>query len=401
MLIYQTSLSTNDAAINKNASEFGFVTNETVYTITNAGADSLGNTYIFIPAVITSLGSETDISAPTFPSLSIGSLDVTYSTFDSGSPDYAITVLTNLNFDGLSAFLATSASSAAVSAVASGGVYRTGGVEDITKFIPDSVLSALLNEVQDISPLIQVNVTNGTSIASDPVVGILDSNTTPAFLVTPGNSLLRLADGAYVDNTSVTSGLTYLQANNLISNFTATALTFFDGADPNLVKINPGYGNIGKEAAVLFTDSDQNQTYSIVNVSHPSAAVFDAKQTTGLDEPVWQYSGSDGFKLDYFKLGVTTAVNNMGIAVGEHGTLNLWVVTTTAEALPSLDQSSWDQYTNLYNQIITGLQFKDNGHTGAQLLAYSLGLDSDFEPAIDSPFGGIQTEFQFLGGLLL
>src|SRR5262249_17317610 len=223
------------------------------------------------------------------------------------------------NFDGLSAFLAASDSSAAASAAASGGVYSTGIIGNITKNIPSTLLSALLSEAQELSPLVQVNNANGTSTASDPTSGILDGYTTPASLVTQGNSLLRLADGGYIDNTSVTAGLSYLQANNNISNFIDTALTYFDGVDPNLGKINPGYNNIGEEADLLFTGSNQNQRH---NIGHPSAAVFDSTQTTGLDRPIWEYIGSNGFKLEDFQLGVTTAPNDMGIEVGEHGTLN-------------------------------------------------------------------------------
>ena len=280
-------------------------------------------------------------------------------------------MLPNFNFDGLSAFLAASGSSAALSAAASGGVYNSGSIGKITKLIPSSLLSALLNEAQDISPLVQVNNANGTSTASDPTSGILDGYTTPASLVTQGNSLLRLADGGYIDNTSVTSGLTYLQANNDIRNFTDTVLTYFDGVDPNLGKINPGYNNIGEQADLLFTGSNQNQRHSF---GHPSAAVFDSTKTTGLDKPIWEYIGSNGFKLEYFQLGVTTAPNDMDIAVGQRGTLNLWVVTTTAGALPSLNQASWSQYSDLYDQMIAGLQSSDNGHIGADLLANSLGL---------------------------
>ena len=51
-LVFQSSISSNDAAINKYSI---FPPNETVSTITNAGADSLGNNYIFIPAIMTSL----------------------------------------------------------------------------------------------------------------------------------------------------------------------------------------------------------------------------------------------------------------------------------------------------------------------------------------------------------
>ena len=359
-LVFQSSISSNDAAINKYSI---FPPNETVSTITNAGNDSSGHSYIFIPAIITSLGSETDVSAPALPSIFTGSLDVTYSTYNTPlQPPFATTVLPNFNFDGLSAFLATSASSAALSAVASGGFYDSEG----------ALLSTLLNEVQNISPLVQVNNASGTSTALDPAP--LNFFTTPAFLVEQGNSLLRLADGAYIDNTSVTSGLTYLQANNHLSNFTVTALTYFDGVDISLEHINPGYKNIGQEAAVLFTGSNQNQTDLGFNLSHPSAAVFESTATTGLDKPIWEYIGPAGFKLDYFQLGVTTATNKMGIAQGEHGTLDLWIITTTAGALPSLDQTTWSQYSDLYDQIRDGLQTAYNGHVGADLLASSLGL---------------------------
>ena len=307
-LVFQSSISSNDAAINKYSI---FPPNETVSTITNAGADSSGNNYIFIPAIMTSLGSDADVSAPALPGIFTGSLDVTYSTYNSPlQPPLAATVLPNFNFDGLSAFLATSASSAALSAVASGGFYDSEGI----------LLSTLLNEVQNISPLVQVNNASGTSTASDPAP--LNFFTTPTFLVENGNSLLRLADGAYIDNTSVTSGLTYLQANNHLSNFTVTALTYFDGVDISLEHINPGYKNIGQEAAVLFTGSNQNQTDLGFNLSHPSAAVFESTATTGLDKPIWEYIGPAGFKLDYFQLGVTTATNKIGIAPGEHGTLD-------------------------------------------------------------------------------
>src|SRR5262249_55784168 len=149
--------------------------------ISNAGTDTSGNTYSFIPAVITSLGSETDIAAPALPSISTGSLDVTYSTYDTTFGSHsASTVLPNFNFDGLSAFLAASDSSAAASAAASGGVYSTGIIGNITKNIPSTLLSALLSEAQELSPLVQVNNANGTSTASDPTSGILDGYTTPA-----------------------------------------------------------------------------------------------------------------------------------------------------------------------------------------------------------------------------
>jgi hypothetical protein len=293
--------------------------------------------------------------APALPSISTGGLDVTYSTYNSLFQQSATTTLPNFDFHDLTAFLATSASSAAVSAAASGANLK---------------LSPLLYDVQNVSPLVQVTNANGTSTASDPQPNILNGDTTPDSL-THGNSLLRLADGGYIDNTGVTSGLTYLQANNDMKNgFTVTALTYSGGADPNLPKI---YEKIGEQADVLFTGSNQNQTISILNASHPSAAVFDASKTTGLDNPTWEYIGSNGFKLDYFQLGVTTASNSMGITPGVGGTLNLWVVTTTAGALPGLTDANWSQYSDLYDQMMHALQQSYHGQIGAVLLANDLG----------------------------
>jgi autotransporter passenger strand-loop-strand repeat protein len=358
-LIYESAISSNAAAINK---YLPFGINETVSTITNAGTDASGKPYVFIPAAITSLGSAQDMPAPALPSISTDTLDVTYSTYSTLLPSHsATTTLPNFNFDGLSAFLAASASSAAVSAVASGA---------------NNLASESLYGVQNVSPLVQVKNAKGTSTASDPPSNILDGTTTPDSL-THGTSLLRLADGGYIDNTSVTSGLTYLQANNELSNFADTVLTYSGGpSDPNLP---PDYSKIGEQADVLFTGSNQNQTKSglglTLNLSHPSAAVFDATKTTGLANPIWEYKSPDGFELDYFQLGVTTALNNnFGIKGGVNGTLNLWVVTTTAQALPSLNQESWSQYEHLYDQMISALQHSDNGHYGADLLASSLGF---------------------------
>jgi hypothetical protein len=364
-LIYQSAILSNDAAINKYSSFLGSATNETVSTIMNSGNDASGNPYVFIPADITSLAPDSnDNPAPALPSISTGTLDVTYSTYSIlAKQQSATTTLPNFGFDGLSAFLATSASSAAVSVVASGASTPL-------------LTSPLLYDVQNVSPLVQVTSANGTSTASDPLPyplpKILNGNTTPDSL-TQGNSLLRLGDGGYIDNTGVTSGLTYLQANNDIKNFTVTALTYFDGVDQNLGKINPGYNNIGQQADVLFTGSNQNQTISILNASHPSAAVFDASKTTGLDNPIWEYVGSNGFKLDYFQLGVTTGSNSMGITPGVRGTLDLWVVTTTAGALPALTDANWSQYSDLYDQMMQALQNTYQGQIGAVLLANDLG----------------------------
>ena len=125
-LIYELAISSNDAAINKYSSFLGTATNETVSTITNAGNDASGNPYVFIPAVITSLGSTNDNPAPALPSISADGLDVTYSTYSTlATKQSATTTLPNFDFDGLSAFLATSASSAAVSVVASGARVQT------------------------------------------------------------------------------------------------------------------------------------------------------------------------------------------------------------------------------------------------------------------------------------
>ena len=70
-----------------------------------------------------------------------------------------------------------------------------------------------------------------------------------------------------------------------------------------------------KQSFYLLAATKINVTTSVTR-----AAVFDSAQTTGLDEPIWEYIGSNGFKLEDFQLGVTTAPNDMGIAAGEHNT---------------------------------------------------------------------------------
>jgi hypothetical protein len=63
----------------------------------------------------------------------------------------------------------------------------------------------------------------------------------------------------------------------------------------------------------------------------------------------------------------------MGITPGVGGTLNLWVVTTTAGALPGLTDANWSQYSDLYDQMMQALQQSYHGQIGAVLLANGLG----------------------------
>lgn len=241
----------------------------------------------------------------------------------------------------------------------------------------------------DMAPRVEVSTTNGSSTISDPST----SNTPPT-------SSLRLADGGYFDNSAVSSGMSYLAANNAFiadgyEDFDITSVVFgIKGATISdaLAAIHPNYNELTGVAERLFTLGAQQDAVKIpgtditlVDLSHPSSALFDATKTGGLDEAVWRYSPLDdtstpedesfgNLEIKFFRLSVETIDDNtLGIAGGLNGTLNLWVVNSDTDAIPLATGGYWKDYEVMYQGIIEGLQTLDNGQIGADLFARSLG----------------------------
>ena len=346
-------------------------------SVTNAGDAYGGGVSNYIASSVTSLGKSSDISAPGLPSISSGALNVSYSTTGLLGGTKTVT-LPGLNFDGMSVLSATDASSSAAAFTDSLGSLN---YNSVISAIPDIILSPAVNAFKELATPVKVSISGNTSTASNlPGSAPVVAASTPQDLV--NNPILRLADGAYTDNTGVTSGLTYLQANHQLKNgFTICAIdTFVPSANPpdaGLAAINIGYNNLDQGARNLFTGGSQYQTeggnsaYNSISLSHPSTAVFDSAKTTGLSAPVWQYTNStDNFSIALYQLGVTTTANNLNIPTGLQGTLDVWEIyaPTATAALPT----QFSQYEQLYNDIVSALQTTNNGHVGAALLAQTL-----------------------------
>lgn len=378
-LVFEISWSTNGAGIGRFS-----LTNETIATANNIGKDEFNSPYVFTPGSITSLGSVSKLPAPTLPSQNTSDLNVTYATTKPlGSPNKydgpSVEVqLKDLRFDDLSILSATAASSSAAGLVDSAASLYSSKILAKEKF-PDAIVNNLLSALQELA--VPVSINKNTGIISD-FNKHTDGKMSHVGAVSPSElfqtPILRLADGAYIDNTGITSGLTYLQNNELLhENFNVTAVTTLKPntkEDKALKSINPGYLSLSPATRALFTGAGQFQTMAGFNVSHLSAAIFDASKTTGLSEPVWMYRDTNSpFGVDYYQLGVTTVPNNFNLKPGLHGTLNLWVVRTadTMTAIPVL--APFNQYKELFYKITGAMGSTYKGKIGYDLVAESLG----------------------------
>ena len=267
-------------------------------------------------------------------------------------------------------------SSGALGFLGSAGALTTGDLGYLLNLVPNGAINALLNQTKDLAPVLEVKTVNGISTVSDPTPGFIGATTAPSDFGSTGISAIRMADGGFVDNSSVTGALTYLQANGKLAGFRDTLFTFStpgDTGDAALVKINPAYANLGVQADYLFTGSVNTGT--VINLSHTDTAIFDSSKTKGLDAPVWSHQGNAGFNIALYVVDVRTANgNSWGLQGGVQGTLDVWKITTTAESLPVLNGQPFSQYSTLFNDVVSSLQFQNHGHSGVYWLEKTLGL---------------------------
>lgn len=379
-LVYIGALSSDGAAIN----QYDWLgTNATLSSVENAGKAPDGSLYNFIPVLFSSPASAADRPATALPTVSSGDLIVKYATnggiFQSDATPNTIT-LTDVSFDGFSAYLASSISSAAAAAVDSKGVLQGGILKEALSLLPNAAVNLALDTFKDLAPLGQATTSDGFATVSDPVPGFLKATSSPSDFST-ASAALRFADGGYIDNPSVTAALNVLQNNERLDGFVVTLFNYLmpgDTGDAALNKINADYAHIGNAASQLFTGSSQMQSLSfggLVDLSHPTTAVFDSSKTTGLSAPVWSYTGSNNFSLSFYQLGVTTAANNgWGLDVGEAGTFNVWNITSPVDAIPQLNGLPYSAYNDFYSNIVGALQTTNNGLVGASLLEQTFGI---------------------------
>jgi len=405
-LVYELAISSDEATVaprNQNISRDGLVT----VSVTNPEAKTnsfIPSVYNFIPATATSLTSFGQRPAPWLPNIRSGDLSVEYDSpafFDAQSRAF-----TGLNFKGLSAFLASSISSSAGALAQSLGAIKDfdsamglffNAIDLLSPFGAPSSLFASF--AQGLAPLIQARRNaDGTWTGGDPVYNSSNFSDPLGFTssgAAASAGYLRMADGGYFDNSSVTSGLSYLAANQSswrsndgIKDFDITLFVFSGiGETVSETLLKRGFDHIGNVTERLFTGGSPQEIkelgIDLVDVSHPSSAIFDSTRTSGAFAPIWSYTGdsqatgaASGFGIKAYDIYTTTAGgNNMNIAGGYEGNLRLWNITSPTGAIP-LPFGTWDDYNVMYRQIIDALQTKDfNGVAGAELLATQLRIE--------------------------
>jgi hypothetical protein len=414
-LIYELVISADEAAIAPKSNAIGADVVKVSVTNSEAGYGLFNAfTYNFIPASATSLGSSTDIPAPWLPSIMSGDLSVEY---DAGLWDWGRDkTFTDLDFKGLSAFLSSTISS---SAGALGGSY---GVLADTTSVAGALVNLLdvatagnfsdiiLDYTKGLAPLVKVTRNaDGSYTAGDPTytsaTNFIDPIETTSSANAASQGYLRMGDGGYFDNSSVTSGLSYIYANNYsswvandgIEDFDIT-LFVFSGIGETISQTlgDRGFDNIGNVAERLFKDGKQQAVkvagIDILDLSHPNSAIFESAvgSVYGMDEPIWTYSdplsedaynpitdSRYGFEIKAYDMDVITMANNtMNIGAGYEGSLRLWNIISSTGAIPLQTMGTWNDYELMYEQIIAGLQTENNGYTGAALLAHHIGAQT-------------------------
>jgi hypothetical protein len=341
--------------------------------------------------------------------------------FDFGSKK----TFTDLNFEGLSAFLSSSISSSAGALGASYGVLGdttsiAGAVVNLLDVLTgDTFSDVVLDYAKGLAPLVKVTTQAGVASAGDPAYLSSTNFADPIGTITSSaaayQGYLRMADGGYFDNSSVTSGLSYLEANQSdwiandgVKDFEITLFVFSGIGDTvsQTLKDRGFSDDVSSVVERVFRDGKQQSVsmlgVDILDLSHPNSAVFESSvgSVTGMSDPLWTYtytkpsdaaeSSLDGFAMKAFEIGVKTFDGNtMNIGGGYEGTLNLWNIISDTGAIPlqpsgtllAPEFRTWNDYSLMYDQIIAGLQTEQTitkysslgPVSGAELLADHLG----------------------------
>jgi hypothetical protein len=416
-LIYELALSSDEATVAPEGTSLGSDIVKVSVKNDEAKYGSLPErVYNFLPATATSRGKPDDVAAPWLPNIPSGDLQVEYDS--TGLFNDENRTFTDLDFSGLSAFLASSVSSSAAALSGSYGVLSDfdsvlGGIFNLLDIASSSVFMGKISDVildytKGLAPLVQATQRqDGSWRAGDPsYVGFnfADPIDTTSNEAAANAGWLRMADGGYFDNSSVTSGLSYLEANQNSwvaddgnKDFAITLFVFSGiGETVSDTLRSRGFDDIGNVTQRLFTGGTQQEFKipviggDLVDVSHPNSAVFDSTRATGVGSPIWSYAApantpasGAGFELKAYTMGVETVANNtMNIGAGYQGTVHLWNVISKTGPIP-LDNlgpipvfGQWSDYEVMYEQIIDALQSGGNGVTGAGLLATQLGINT-------------------------
>ena len=165
---------------------------------------------------------------------------------------------------------------------------------------------------------------------------------------------VRLADGAYLDDTAVAYLLNHLQKNGVADGFNITL--FMNGrAQSATLGTQKVSSSIERLFIPALADDDVSPFCMFgICVDTMSAHLFDAVAWDGV-EPTWSHQDGD-VSLAYYQLTVTTVENKtFDIAAGHTGTLHIFsLVHPNSEPLPSKPET-FDAYKEVLATAVYGV----------------------------------------------
>lgn len=269
---------------------------------------------------------------------------------------------------------ATTASSSAPALLASPDVYGSGSLTEPLRNTAASVL-------REMAPLASFA---GNGFRTPRESAALSDKTNLSDVAQ--GAMTRLADGGYVDNTSVAYGLRQLQRSSGLAAPFEIALLMNSSVDPiTMLPMPIGGGQqssfkVQTDVAKLFGFNAEGKPVKDgvldfdglpLKPSVPSPWIFAANAWQGVDKPTWSFSADGGsYSANYFKLPVTTRDNDiLGIRGGQHGVLHLFLTNNSQSFAAPVTPSILDEYDQNYQ---FGRQAVATG--GWQHLATALGV---------------------------
>lgn len=280
----------------------------------------------------------------------------------------------------LSVMEVTTASSSAVGLLATPTSYKSilgSGLEKLSS----GVVNQLASGLRDLAPLATFN----NSKISMPAILPNNKSVETQYKDLSAAGYIRLADGAYVDNTSAAHMMKEIQANNSIDD--SFALTIFSNSSSSIadgIKMETANGissdyTITSDVAALFGNSngDNNDGAVVTNTTlsnqnSPSPHVFDDKAWEGV-KPEWTYV-NESFDISLYKLNVTTVDNDaFGVKQGQSGEVDIYVTRNSDSASAPTGSTTLTAYQNNY----TNFREAVNSKGGAQYLLESFGVEDN------------------------
>ena len=286
----------------------------------------------------------------------------------------------------LSVFDVATASSSAVALLAAPASYS--GLFGAMKA---SVLSPLVNQLsyklRDLSP----PVTFQNDVMLMPSEMPKGSSLKSQFTALSSELTTRLADGAYVDNTSAAYMVKHIQSEQAIDDpFYLTVFSNSTTSPENGIAM-PGAGEVQpftvtSDVAALFGNSDGkgNDGLVVKNTTlgdqfTPSPQVFAIDAWDGV-EPLWTYD-SGTIDISLYRLSVETVDNEaFGVKAGHSGFVDIYVSRNSSSAPAPFKPSNLTAYAQNYNVFRKALSAG-----GFEYLSQSFGVVNNQVQPHDGP----------------